>query len=115
MRKIITSLWLLAVIFYFGSTGRIYGVHGDLASAPPVPEGILNIIVPGGPDNIPWPIPAERSVGTEQTSKVNLVTKNLEARTDLPFSKQRALDKAIENSRTVADLKAALAGRIQVR
>ena len=68
----------MATIFYFENSGKIYGVHPDLATAPPLPQGVVHIEVPGTSDKIPWPEPEPGVTGKEQSSRVNPVTKLVE-------------------------------------
>lgn len=106
-------LWLLAVIFYWQATGAIYGVHSDLATAPPVPEGVVHVEVPGTPDKIPWPVPAGQPAGREQWSRVNLTTQTIELRPDveIPVNHDAELRQAIEAATTLQELKDALTGK----
>ena len=99
MIKNLLNLSLAGVIFYYASTGNIYGVHPDLASAPIVPTDVDWILVPEKSDKIKWPIPANVSEGREQWSKVNLSTKTLELRQDIviPVDKNFNMKAALDN------------------
>ena len=88
----------MAVIFYYTSNGSIYGVHADLASAPPRPDGVSYITVAETPENINWPIPANENNGKEGWCKVNLVTLALtvdESKVPDPFDKTEKMIRAL--------------------
>lgn len=70
----------MATIFYHNDSGDIYGVH---PSGQPVtggvPAGVVSIEVPEAPDQIPWPSPGGPTAGSEHSSRVNPVTRAIEA------------------------------------
>ena len=106
--------FFFGVIFYWQATGEIYGVHKDLATAPPVPAGVASISVPETPDKIVWPIPARQTKGREQWSAVDPVTKILIVKPGLsiPIDPDEELIAAIEKATTLQELKNALIGKL---
>ena len=71
----------MARVFYWLATGHIYGVHhGPHENDPTIvlPAGVAWIDRPETPDKVPWP------GGRERTCKVDLVTRVLVLRPDLP-------------------------------
>lgn len=64
----------MAIVFYDKATGKIYGVHPNLGTAPPVPSNIDNVAFPGPPATIPWPGPDPKG---ESFSRVNVANKQL--------------------------------------
>ena len=101
---------LFGVIFYWQSTGEIYGVHPDLATAPPLPAGVASIEVPESPDKIPWPVPPGKTSGRQQWSGVDLSTKTLRVKPGLRFPRDpnAEIEKAIDGATTLQELKDAL-------
>ena len=72
----------MARIFYYTATGHIYGVHPGPHEANPkivLPSGVVWRDVLEAPDKILWP------GGSEQTCKVDLVTRELVLRPDFPL------------------------------
>ena len=66
----------MARIFYFNDSGDIYGVHPG-AFSKTLPDNVVFIDVPGSPDKIAWPSPDGVRPGSEQWTRVDLVTKEL--------------------------------------